>query len=567
MVIDSDLKLKTVSFPPSTSVSNPTTEVRCQTSIVVVGANGAGKSRLGSWLEFKGPQKSLVHRIAAQRSLVFPESSSPIGYESAQNAFHWAASPPNWDRQTYENQKVQLRLQQRYGGSLEHAETAPIADFDKLLTLLFSENYGALLMHEEKQRKTNNLIPMPDTLIRRVQALWEALLPTRSLQLRSGEVRVIQRSAPDKDYSARAMSDGERVVFYLIGQCLCARPDAIIVVDEPEIHLHKAIQDALWNALEKLRPDCAFVYLTHDLAFAADRSGTTKICVSSYTDGLFDWFAISDQQEIPEDVFLEVLGSRKPVLFVEGVSGSHDVTLYRVAYPSFTVKPVGSCASVIAATKVFRSLIDMHHIESFGLVDRDYLEQGQIDAYRRAGILVPDVAEVENLYITPELVKTVAEQLLLDPEDTLNNVINFVFEDFERWLPTHAIETTQQKVSLMLGRFSSEHKDIAAYAGEFAAFQQRIDPHVVYLAALSEAQIALTARDYKTVLRLFNKKELSKNLGRFFGITKGSYVEKVTEMNKRGLGDVPLHLMSYLPDIEGMLAAKSQNTGAFPQAT
>lgn len=566
MVIDSEIKLKTVSFPPSTSVSSPNTEVQCQTSIVVVGANGSGKSRLGSWLEFKGPQKDLVHRIAAQRSLVFPESSSPIGYESAQNAFHWAPMPSNWNRETYESNKQSLRLQQRYGGALEHAETAPVADFDKLLTLLFSENYGALLTHEEKQRKTNQLIPMPDTLIRKVQTLWEALLPTRSLQLRSGEVRVIQKSAPNIEYSARAMSDGERVVFYLIGQCLCARQDAIVVVDEPEIHLHKAIQDALWNSLEKARPDCTFVYLTHDLAFAVDRSGAAKICISSYLDGLFEWFAISDQQGIPEEVFLEVLGSRKPVLFVEGANGSHDVTLYRVAYPSFTVKPMGSCASVVAATKVFRSLIDMHHIESFGLVDRDYLEQGQIDAYRRAGIFVPDVAEVENLYLVPEILRAVADQLLLDQEKTLSNVMKFVFEDFERWLPMHAIETTQQKVSLMLGRFSSDHKEITAYACAFEAFQQRIDPHSVYNMALSEAQTALSARDYKTVLRLFNKKDLSKNLGRFFEITKGSYVEKVTEMNKRGVGDIPLHLRAYLPDIEGMLAANTQNGNTDPSA-
>ncbi len=551
--ISTDLTPKEVSFPPSVSVPGQIKELQCQTSIVVVGANGAGKSRLGAWLEFKGPQKERVHRIAAQRSLVFPESSSPIGFEKALDAFYWAPVPSNWDRATYESQKSQLRLQQRYGGSLINAETAPLSDFDKLVTLLFSENYSALLTHEDQQRKTEKLVPMPDTLLRKVQALWELLLPSRSLRLGSSEVRVVQKTAPEKEYSARAMSDGERVIFYLIGQCLCAPKDAIIVVDEPEIHLHKAIQDALWNAVEKARPDCTFVYLTHDLMFAADRIGAMKVCITEYADGAFSWFAIAEQQEIPEDVFLEVLGSRKPVLFVEGTSGSHDSALYRLAFPHFTVKPVGNCASVVAATKVFRSLEDMHHIKSFGIVDRDYLEQGQIDSYQRSGVFVPLVAEVENLFLVPELIEAVATQLIVDSKKALNDIIHFVLDDFKRWLPTHAMEVTQHKVSLMLGRFSSGEEDILQYIRAFTAFQSDIDPAAIHSAALAEAQAAITTNDYKLVLRLFNKKDLSKNLGRFFGMTKGSYVEKVKEMGKRGLGDVSAHLRAYLPNIESHL--------------
>jgi len=230
-----------VSFPPSALLPEQNTEVKCQISIVVVGANGSGKSRLGTWLEFKGPQKERVHRIAAQRSLIFPENSSPIGLEKARNSFYWAPPPPNWDREQYERGKPQLRLQHRYGGSVLNAETAPLSDFEALVTLLFSENYTALLSHEEQQRMSQELIPMPDTLIRKVQALWENLLPSRALIFKSSEVQVSQRDLPDEVYSARAMSDGERVIFYLIGQCLCAPDDSIIVVDEPEIHLHKAI--------------------------------------------------------------------------------------------------------------------------------------------------------------------------------------------------------------------------------------------------------------------------------------------------------------------------------------
>ena len=548
-----ELAVKEVSLPPSASDPAQDTDLQCQTSIVVVGANGAGKSRLGSWLELKGPQKERIHRIAAQRSLVFPESSSPIGLEKARNSFYWAPIPPNWDRDTYEREKLGLKVQHRYGGSMINAETAPQSDFEALVTLLFSENYEGLLIHEDQQRQASDLIPIPDSSLRKVKSLWESLLPSRALRLASGEVRVAQKASPANDYAARAMSDGERVIFYLIGQCLCAPKNAIIVVDEPEIHLHKAIQDALWNSIEKARPDCAFVYLTHDLMFAADRIGATKVCLTEFADGAFSWFAISDQQDIPEDVFLEVLGSRKPVLFVEGTSGSHDSALYRLAYPRFTVKPVGSSATVVAATKVFRSLDKMHHIKCFGIVDRDYLEVGQIESYERSGIFVPKVPEIENIFLVPELIEAVANQFLIDSKVALEDVKRLVFDEFQRRLPMHAIEVTQHKVALMLGRFSSGEKNIHQYAEALVDFQNAIDPTKIHADALAEARAALGAKDYKLVLQLFNKKDLVNNLGRFFGITKGTYVDKVKEMAKRGLGDVPLHLKIYLPDLESLL--------------
>lgn len=37
------------------------------------------------------------------------------------------------------------------------------------------------------------------------------------------------------------MSDGERVCLYLISQCLITPENHIIVIDEPEIHLHTSI--------------------------------------------------------------------------------------------------------------------------------------------------------------------------------------------------------------------------------------------------------------------------------------------------------------------------------------
>jgi hypothetical protein len=544
-----EIQMKEVTFPPSISAPGQPVLLKCQTSIVVIGANGSGKSRLGGWLELKGPQKAKIHRITAQRSLVFPESTSPISYKAAEEAFHWAPRPVNWDEQTYESNKSQLRLNARYGKS-SNLETAPLNDFEKLLTLLFSDSYTKLLEHEAQQRRSDVLVPLPENLLRKVQTVWESVLPHRKLQFLSGEVRAVPTGSEEMGYPARAMSDGERVIFYLIAQCLCARDESIIVVDEPEIHLHKAIQDTLWNAIEKARPDCAFVYLTHDLMFAADRIGAVKVCLKDYLNGEFNWFRIESQDSIPEDIYLEVLGSRKPILFVEGSSNSYDLEIYQLTYPQFSIKPVGSCASVLAATKVFRSLRDLHRIECFGMIDRDYLSQEQLQAYASSGIFTPLVAEIENLYLAPGIIKAVANQLLLNPELVFESVKEFIIDEFQRNIHAHALDATRHIVNLKLGQFGSKDASIEDYSNALQNHIKQIDAEKIYNTALQEANRLVSERDYDGIIRAFNKKDLTKKITRFFNIKQEAYIDKVREMTKRDFGNIPLHFSEFLPKIK-----------------
>ena len=58
------------------------------------------------------------------------------------------------------------------------------------------------------------------------------------------------------------MSDGERTVLYMAARVLTA-DQPIILIDEPEIHMHSRLAVQFWDEAEKLRPDCRFVYITH----------------------------------------------------------------------------------------------------------------------------------------------------------------------------------------------------------------------------------------------------------------------------------------------------------------
>ncbi len=62
-----------IHFPPN---NIGLSKVEYSRSIVVVGANGAGKTRLGTWIEFSSPDRDKVYRISAQKSLLMPDSAT-----------------------------------------------------------------------------------------------------------------------------------------------------------------------------------------------------------------------------------------------------------------------------------------------------------------------------------------------------------------------------------------------------------------------------------------------------------------------------------------------------------
>ena len=208
------------------------------------------------------------------------------------------------------------------------------------------------------------------------------------------------------------MSDSEKLVFYLIGAALCACPNALLVIEEPETLLHNSIKNQLWDEIEAIRPDCTFVYLTHDIDFATSRSDSKRIWIRSYDadHSVWDYELIESNESFPEEVYMEILGSRKPILFIEGTdTNSIDSKLYPFIFPDYLVKPMGGCQKVIETTKAFGQLKDFHTLDSKGIVDRDRRTQGEINYLREQHIYVPDVAEVENLLMIEDVIKTVAK--------------------------------------------------------------------------------------------------------------------------------------------------------------
>lgn len=493
-----------------------TESIETTQSLLFIGANGSGKTRLGTWIEIQSPQRKDVHRISAQKSLSMPDSTTPIAIDLAEKSLLFGN--PGW---SYENKPS------KWGGK---PATALLSDYEKLMVYLFSDETEANAQFKVAYRASTERIDPPVTKIDLVKEIWERILPHRELVIGGLRVQTRVRGHADRTYNSSEMSDGERVIFYLIGQCLAAPKNGIIVIDEPELHLHKSVQAPLWAEVEKLRSDCLFVYLTHDVDFAAAQEGSARIWLKSFDGTSWDWEAIKPDENLPDDLLLEVLGSRKPVVFVEGDNGSYDVSLYREVLPEFLVVPRGSCSQVILSVKALKANSQLHHLNVFGIVDRDRRVPEEIAALEADSIFVLTVAEVENLFCTEEVIKIASQRLARDPVADFNTVSNEIMKRLQSELDTQVSLRVASEIKFQLGLFDLSAKGESALSGALSALTSGIDVKQLYSNFHSEFSGVISARDYEKLLSIYNRKSLATQVSGALGLKSGELPELILRL-------------------------------------
>ena len=238
-------------LPVTRSITLPRRDGANQTittsrNLLFVGANGSGKTRLGAWLDINSPDQVRVFRISAQKSLAMPDTTTPTSIDLAeQDLVFGSAGAGSNKAHRWQNKPATFFLN----------------DFQKLMVFLFSDETEENAKFKVAQRHSASKVEPPLTRMDKLKQAWESILPHRELVVGGLRIQTQVRGDASKIYNSSEMSDGERVIFYLIGQCLAGPPNGIIVIDEPELHLHKSVQAPLWAEIERLRPDCLFVYL------------------------------------------------------------------------------------------------------------------------------------------------------------------------------------------------------------------------------------------------------------------------------------------------------------------
>jgi hypothetical protein len=489
-------------------------------NIVIVGANGAGKTRLGAWIETNMQNNLTVHRISAQRALNIPEFAVVKNLEQAEKLLFYGLEN--------ENAQVAHKHGHRWGSN---PETFLLNDFDKLLSTLFARTSKRDREHSKATKATQVYVAVEDAPIDVIIKLWKDIMPHREISFEDGKVMV--NKVGQAEYHGKGMSDGERVTLYLIGQCLCAPDNSIIIIDEPELHLHKSLMSRLWNKIEEVCPNKLLVFITHDLDFAASRKDAKKLWIRSY-DGAANWIwqEVPEVETIPENLVIEIIGNRKNIIFCEGEKASYDTVLYQATFPDYHIVPIGGCEKVIESTKAVRATPALHHLQAFGIIDSDYRTAEEITALRNSGIYTINVAEIENLFCIEPILRIVAANQHLDANATVAAVTTFIINCLKEEFEVQVTNRAEREIQFRLKAYTKTVHTEQGLNDGLNSVIGTIDIASIYAESKMLYQQAIDENSLEKALRLYNRKNLHKRISPSFGLGNSEYANIVMRLLK-----------------------------------
>ena len=498
--------------------NNPIEKETSNHSVIIIGANGSGKSRLGAWMEQSKPD--ITYRIGAQRSLIFGDFIQQKSYEQASNLLIYGN----------EHKLMDHDHRWKFDGEKWNYTSAVLEDYESVLSALFAlhSNQQAEYIADCKRKESlgEQHDKVPYMVIDQLQSIWRSVFPQREISFDDAKISAVYSKNDNiRKYKGRDMSDGERVALYLIAQALCVPENKTIIIDEPEIHLHRSIMNRLWNAIESVRPDCLFIYITHDTHFAASHI-SDKLWVKSYDGDKWELETI-DQSNLPEDLLLDILGNRKNVLFVEGTPDSYDYKLYKIIYNDYYVIPCGSCTDVIARTKAMRCNSQLHHLQCYGIVDRDYRTDHELSCLLNDGIYFLNVAEVENLFIVEEILSFVNSTMAFRDNSKVDAAKEHVFNAFSEQINHQICNALVAEIKYTISNATIAGKDDSQIQESLSNAFQSIDYEEIKKAKHQIFEKALISRNYEEILRIFNQKSLSNTIGQYFDLPSKKYCSYV----------------------------------------
>lgn len=358
---------------------------KIDSTTVIIGANGAGKTSLINELRKNSIDEMYV--LPAQKLLYFV-SNTHNRNGITKEKYIQDLKEVNIKYDTIEIQTHQI--EDDFSGTFTKLITLWVKDFAKVA----SDN-------------SRGVAGVSIALLDRVEQIWNQIFPEITFYPEPDD-RVLEVVRNGDKYSINGLSDGERCVLFYIGNVLLAPENSYIVVDEPETFLNGAVYNELWDLLISERPDCQFIFASHNMDFVQSRTNATYIWCNKFEAPYdFDYEQLEESPEFPLSILAEVSGTRKPILFCEGTKTSIDYQIYSKLFSEFCfVKPVQGHKQVIQHTKAYNNLQLLHGNTAYGIIDNDWMNKSSIQEQKEQNIFVLPFNEVEMMLVDEAVVKS-----------------------------------------------------------------------------------------------------------------------------------------------------------------
>lgn len=353
--------------------------------LFVIGANGTGKSGLLQYLNriYMNDESRSVMWIPSHRQTWMENSQTMSAQQKAEHEENF--------------REFETIPQSRW--SLSFPEIRPSVTLSKLV---LTENERARMIadavDDDRYRSAKAVANEVKSSLRQMNdILRHANIPITIFI--SPEESIEARKAGGDHYGAAELSDGERAMLLLATDILTCPQGTLLLIDEPEVHMHRAIASPVLQELFSRRDDCFFVISTHELSLPIDNP-TAQILVTRGCE--FDrryvakWTAeLIDSDSLGEGVKRDILGARSEIIFVEGEDDSLDRLLYDAVFPKSYVVPKGGKHEVRKAVTSTRGISQMQWLTVYGLVDGD---GDNTEDRKDADIYSLNVYAVESIY-------------------------------------------------------------------------------------------------------------------------------------------------------------------------
>ena len=362
----------------------------------IVGPNGCGKSTLMSYI-FRDKSKQ-SHIIPAYRLNYFSQDEVTINLGEDKNYTQNVAVSSTQEHARYRDNFADLRI--RYPiANLARTEAARNAKI-VLETKTEGGTHFERILHEN---------PSNIDIFNRISD--DAGLNFHIKLGERGILNAVSKRTGDS-YSIPQLSDGERSALIMCADVLTQPVGRLILVDEPERHLHRSISARLINALTAARADCFFVISTHDIDLVRHSSNSPVVVLRSFDPTSQRWEAVPlpDIGKVGQDVIEALVGARTALLLIEGDANSLDRRIYEVLFPDYSVLPAGSCVEVERICRGLSETTEHHWLAASGIVDGDNSSEERVAQNTKIGVTTLPFASVEALYCLPQVLTAAIRQ-------------------------------------------------------------------------------------------------------------------------------------------------------------
>jgi len=232
------------------------------------------------------------------------------------------------------------------------------------------------------------------------------------------EFKLYNDSPRIPSYSIKFGSDGEKsIIQYILFILLCPK-NAFVFIDEPETHLNTALLNELFHILEIKRNDLIFIYCTHNVDFIETRTNCKLIYLNKYDGNNWDIKENNSFDNIPIEIIINIIGTKKKILFIESNDQKIDYKFYTTLFREYKVIPVSSCTKVIENCKVINQN-KLFKREAYGIIDNDYRTEQEIEKLKKYHVFTLKYNEIENLLLSSKILNYICNEVLHSSRDIL----------------------------------------------------------------------------------------------------------------------------------------------------